>query len=529
MAGNGIPTVADVIVVGSGSGGAVVARRLVDAGAQVVLLESGGADLNPAIHDPGRLFELWDSEQDWGYRTVPQAACEGRELHWPRGKVLGGSSALNGMIYARGHRCDYDTWAYLGNEGWGYDDVLPLFKRSEDFDRGESDYHGAGGPLHVLSRYEPHPLIAAVAAAAQEAGIPFNDDHNGAVLEGVAFCQLNIKAGVRHGTAAAFLAPVADAPNLTLLTGAHAQRLLFEGERCTGVEVACDGSVSRIRAEGEVIVCAGTVESPKLLLLSGIGAAGDLRQLGIDVVADLPGVGRNLHDHLLSPVIHSASRAVPPPLPGLQPLHSHLFAHSRPGLPGPDIQPLFFHLPLYLEGMEGPPDGYTLMAGAIRPASRGTLRLASADPSAAPLIDPGVPELPGRRRRPRRRDRAVPRDRQPGRTRRVARTRALPGPGGGDAQGAERLRAQHRDHLPPPGRHLQDGRRRGRRRRSAAAGARRRGPARRRCLGHADRDLGQHARADGDDRRARGRARARGARREADERRRLISRCAGRA
>jgi choline dehydrogenase len=388
MAGNGIPSAADVIVVGSGSGGAVVARRLVDAGAQVVLVEAGGGDANPAINDPGRLFELWDSEQDWGYRTVPQAACADRELHWPRGKVLGGSSALNGMIYARGHRSDYDTWAYLGNAGWGYDDVLPLFKRSEDFDRGESAYHGAGGPMHVLSRYEPHPVISAMAEAAQEAGVPFNDDHNGERLEGVAFCQLTIKDGIRHSTAAAFLAPVADAPNLTVLTGAHAQRLLFEGERCTGVEILCDGELSRIRADGEVVVCGGTVESPKLLLLSGIGAADDLARLGIGVVADVPGVGRNLHDHLLSPVIHGASRPVPPPLPGLQPLHSHLFAHSRPGLPGPDIQPLFFHLPLYLEGMEGPPDGYTLMAGAIRPASRGTLRLASADPSAPPLIDP---------------------------------------------------------------------------------------------------------------------------------------------
>ena len=140
----------DVVVVGSGSGGAVVARRLVDAGASVLLLEAGATDDNPAIHDPPRLFELWDSEQDWGYRTVPQSACAGRELHLPRGKVLGGSSALNGMIYVRGHRSDYDTWAYLGNAGWGYDDVLPLFKRSEDFDLGPSDYHGAGGPLRVL-------------------------------------------------------------------------------------------------------------------------------------------------------------------------------------------------------------------------------------------------------------------------------------------------------------------------------------------------------------------------------------------
>ena len=164
----------------------------------VLLLEAGGPDVNPAIHDPARLFELWDGEQDWGYRTVPQAACAGRELHWPRGKVLGGSSALNGMIYVRGHRSDYDAWAHLGNDGWGYDDVLPLFKRSEDFDRGADEYHGSGGPLHVLSRYEPHPLIASAVAAAQEAGIPFNDDYNGAELDGVAFCQLTIKDGVRR-------------------------------------------------------------------------------------------------------------------------------------------------------------------------------------------------------------------------------------------------------------------------------------------------------------------------------------------
>jgi choline dehydrogenase len=386
--GNAIPSVADVIVVGSGSAGAVVARRLVDAGAAVVVLEAGGPDDNPALHEPSRLFELWDGEQDWGYRTVPQAACAGRELHWPRGKVLGGSSALNGMIYLRGHRGDFDTWAYLGNDGWGYEEVLPLFKRSEDFDRGASAYHGAGGPLHVLSRYEPHPFHAAVVAAAQEAGIPFNDDHNGESLDGVGFAQLNIKDDVRHGTATAFLAPVAGAPNLDVLTGARARRLLFEGGRCAGVEIEREGAVERIRAEQEVVVCGGTVESPKLLLLSGIGAADELGRLGIDVVADLPGVGRNLHDHVLCPVIHGASRTVPPAQPGLQALHSHLFARSRSGLPGPDLQPLFFHLPLYLEGMEGPPDGYTLMAGIIRPASRGSLRLASADPEAPPLLDP---------------------------------------------------------------------------------------------------------------------------------------------
>jgi len=378
----------DVVVVGSGSGGSVVARRLVDAGADVLLLEAGGPDENPAIHDPSRLFELWEGAEDWNYRTVPQAACAGRELSWPRGRVLGGSSALNGMIYVRGDRSDYDTWAYLGNAGWSYDDVLPLFKRSEDFDRGADAYHGAGGPTHVLTRYEPHPLTASVVAAAQEAGVPLNDDYNGESIDGVSFCQLTIEDGVRHGAFTAFVRPVLGAPNLTVRTGARATRLLLEGGRCTGVEVAADGALEQVRAAHEVVVCAGTVESPKLLMLSGIGDAAQLARHGLDVAIDLPGVGRNLHDHALSPVIYSASRAVPPPQPGLQQLHAHLFARSRAGLVGPDLQPLFFHLPLYLDGMEGPADGYTLMAGIIRPASRGTIALASADPADAPLIDP---------------------------------------------------------------------------------------------------------------------------------------------
>ncbi|HUJ91147.1 MAG TPA: GMC family oxidoreductase N-terminal domain-containing protein [Gaiellaceae bacterium] len=378
----------DVVVVGSGSGGSVVARRLVDAGASVLLLEAGGPDDNPAIHDPSRLFELWESPDDWNYRTVPQAACAGRELSWPRGRVLGGSSALNGMIYVRGDRSDYDTWAYLGNAGWSYDDVLPLFKRSEDFDRGANAYHGAGGPTHVLTRYEPHPVTAAVVAAAREAGIRLNDDTNGESIDGVAFCQLTIKDGVRHGAFTAFVRPVLGAPNLTVRTGARATRLLLEGGRCVGVEVAGDGAVEQVRAAHEVVVCGGTIESPKLLMLSGIGDAAELARHGIDAAVDLPGVGKNLHDHALSPVIYAASRTVPAAQPGLQQLHAHLFARSRAGLVGPDLQPLFFHLPLYLDGMEGPVDGYTLMAGLIRPASRGTIALASADPAAPPLIDP---------------------------------------------------------------------------------------------------------------------------------------------
>jgi choline dehydrogenase len=294
------------------------------------------------------------------------------------------------MIYIRGHRSDFDTWAYLGNDGWGYDDVLPLFKRSEDFDRGPSDYHGAAGPMRVITEYDPHPVIAAAVAAAQEAGVPFNDDHNGPELDGVGFTQLTIRDGVRDGTAPAFLRPVIGSGRLTVLTRARARRLLFEETRCTGVEILRDGSPETIAVAHEVVVSAGTIESPKLLLLSGIGDARELRAIGVESRVDLQGVGKNLHDHALSPVVYSAGREVPPTLPGLHFLHGHLFARSRPGLVGPDIQPLFFHIPAYLEeaGMSGPPDGFTLMGGVIRPASRGSLKLASADPEAEPLIDP---------------------------------------------------------------------------------------------------------------------------------------------
>jgi len=381
----------DYVVVGAGSAGSVVARRLLDAGATVTLVEAGGRDVLPAIHEPSRAHELWFSEVDWGYETEPQEACGGRRLHWPRGRVLGGSGALNGMIYVRGNRADYDAWAMLGCAGWGYEDVLPFFKRSEDFDAGESAFHGAGGPLRVISEFDPHPLTRAMVEASMEAGLPFNEDCNGARQDGVGYCQLTIRDGRRESGWSAFVAPVADDPRLTLVLDAPARRLRFEGTRCIGVEVERDGRAETIGAGVEVVVCAGAIGSPELLLRSGIGPGEALHDVGIGVRAHLPGVGENLHDHLLSPVIVGAARAVPDCLPGLQQLHMQLFWRSRGGLVAPDTQPLGFHMPMYDPSwMEGPADGFTLMGGLIRPASRGRLWLRSDDPAQPPAIDPGT-------------------------------------------------------------------------------------------------------------------------------------------
>jgi choline dehydrogenase-like flavoprotein len=380
-----------VIVVGAGSAGAAAARRLVDQGLKVLLLEAGGRDTNPAIHDPARAHELWFALEDWAYRTAPQLHAADRRLHWPRGKVLGGSSSLNGMIWVRGTRRDWDHWSYLGNAGWSWDDVLPLFRQIEDFDRGASELHGQGGPVHVISDYEPAAIHRSIVAAAQEVGIPFNDDHNGPEIDGVSYMQFSIREGIRQSTATAYLKPIAGQGDLRIVTGAHARRLLLEGDRCVGVEWVTDGGrLESAAASTEVIVSCGAIESPPLLMRSGIGPADHLGEIGIDVVVDLPGVGANLHDHLLSPVIFSAEREIGPPTPGLFAAQTHLWARSRPDLAGPDMQPIHFMVPLYEEWMEGPENGFSLMAGMIRPASRGTIRLSGTGLSDELVIDPRI-------------------------------------------------------------------------------------------------------------------------------------------
>ena len=361
---------ADVIVVGSGSAGAVVSRRLADAGARVLLLEAGGRDDNPAIHDPGRVHELWLSEVDWAYETVPQSHANGRRLAWPRGKVLGGSSCLNAMIWVRGAPEDFDTWAYLGADGWSWDDVRPVYERLES-------------ELQLLRSFEPDPIHRALAEAAQECGIPLNPDYNGETQDGVSFMQYTIRDGVRHSTTAAFLRDANQ--NLEIVTDAQAERLLFAGTRCVGVEWATGSAHA-----GLVVVSGGTVGSAELLLRSGIGPADHLLSVGIDVVADSPGVGENLHDHLLSPVIFSAERQIGPPSAGLPACQTHLFWRTRPGLPVPDIQPIHFMVPMYEDWMDGPPNGFTLLGGIVRPRSRGTLRLTGPGPGDPVALDPNV-------------------------------------------------------------------------------------------------------------------------------------------
>ena len=383
---------AELIVVGGGSAGAVIARRLVDAGAHVLLLESGAADTAPEIHDASQFLRLWETSAATRVHTEPQAQLGGRRLEWTFGHVLGGSSSINGMAWVRGAPADFDHWAYLGNVGWSYADVLPLFRRIEDFDRGASDLHGAGGPIAVTSRWRPSALHRAIVAGAAELGIPFNDDPNGRDPFGVYHLQFNIRDGRRQSTSATYLAGLAGEPRLEVLTGARVRRVLFDGARARGVEWEREGRIERADASREVVLCAGAIGSPALLLRSGVGPSAELARLGIGVRADLPGVGANLHDHVHVPLVFTTERPVEPSPDGVPSMQTNLAWRTHPGLPAPDLQTAFFGEPVYRDGMHGPPDGLTIAATIVRPASRGRLRLRTADPADPPLLDPATYE-----------------------------------------------------------------------------------------------------------------------------------------
>jgi len=406
----------DHIVVGAGSAGCVIARRLADAGRRVALIEAGGPDDNPAIHDPGRAWELWNSPQDYAYSTEPQEHSLKTSVFWPRGKVLGGSSALNGMIYVRGARADFDNWAYNGAAGWSYAEVLPFFKRSEDFEDGASAYHGSGGPLPVTRNHHPNPVSLAFLDACAAYGLPLNDDCNGEHILGAGLSQHTIKDGRRATAWNSFVLPVIDSPLLTVITGAQVDRLVLDGSgRAIGVRLSTAGRLffsrtkaadsppaprssgwpaGEVRCAGDVIVSCGVIGSAQLLLLSGIGPADDLRPLGIGVTADLPGVGANLHDHVLAPLLWESARTVPPGTANN--LEAQFFAASDPAMPAPDLQPLMSHFPMPVPGYPVPDygAGYAVVAGIIRPLSRGRLWLRSADPGEPPALDPHYLEEP---------------------------------------------------------------------------------------------------------------------------------------
>ena len=404
---------ADYVIVGAGSAGCVIANRLsARADTRVILLEAGGPDRNPWIHIPVGYFRTMHNPRlDWCYRTEPDPGLNGRQLDWPRGKVLGGSSSLNGLLYVRGQPEDYDRWRQMGNVGWGWDDVLPLFKRSEDQERGGDDYHGQGGPLAVSNMRLQRPICDAWVAAAQAAGYPFNPDYNGAEQEGVGYFQLTARNGRRCSSAVAFLNPVRNRSNLRIVTKAAARRILFEGKRATGVVYRdASGQDHTVKARAEVIVASGAIGAPHLLMVSGIGAASHLEDNGVPVVHDLPGVGQNMQDHLQARLVFKCNE------PTLNDEVRSLYNQARIALKyalfragpmtmaaslatgfmrtgdhveTPDIQ---FHVQPWSADNPGegvhPFSAFTMSVCQLRPKSRGEIRLASPDAAVYPKIHP---------------------------------------------------------------------------------------------------------------------------------------------
>lgn len=398
----------DFVIVGAGSAGCVLAARLTeDPGVKVLLLEAGGPDLDAAIQMPVAFPTLFKSHLDWGFQTVPQRHANDRGVHWPRGKVLGGSSSINAMIYIRGNPYDFDTWrdAY-GCKGWGYADVLPYFLRAEDQQRGASEFHGAGGPLRVEDLRYKSPAVRAWVDAARAAGLPANRDFNGAAQDGVGFYQVTQRRGRRWSAVDAYLRPALTRPNLTVLTGAVATSLAVEHGRATGVRYLLHGS-RHLATGGEVILSAGAIGSPHLLLLSGIGPAEDLRRHGIEVVLDAPEVGRGLQDHPNLAVSwkvpskkaiwegFSRTNAVLWEALGRGPIASNAaeaggFVRTRPGLSAPDLQYHVVSSPFEDQGLTEPTTReLTVLITPLAVGSRGAVTLRSRDPRHRPAIDPG--------------------------------------------------------------------------------------------------------------------------------------------
>jgi choline dehydrogenase len=378
----------DYIVVGAGSAGCALAARLSeDPQISVLLVEAGGPDTDELIRAPAAWPAMWGTAVDWAYETTPQARSAGQVHQWPRGKVLGGSSSLNGMVYLRGNPVDWDAWAYQGCSGWDYESLLPLMRGMEDVPGGDPRFRGVGGPLSPRPVARPNPISAAFVDAAAERGYAISDDLNGEVFEAAGYHDLLIKDGERESAASGYLRPLTERPNLTVSLHTTTRRLLIEDGLCVGVQVERDGAVEELRAKREVVLSAGTIGSPELLLRSGIGPAQELLDLGIEPVADVPGVGQNLHDHLLMGVLWEAAQPVPAPEYNLA--ESSMFLRSDAALKVPDLHFMCIHVPFHLPTFAPPVGSWTIAVGLVRPASRGSLRLTSADPTIRPSIDPG--------------------------------------------------------------------------------------------------------------------------------------------
>lgn len=397
----------DYIIVGAGSAGCVLANRLTeDAKTTVLLLEAGAADKRREIHIPIAFSKLLKTECDWAYYTEKQPYLNQRQFYWPRGKVLGGCSSINAMIYMRGNPSNYDHWQDLGNEGWSFSQVLHYFKKAENQERGASEYHGKSGPLNVANLRCINPISQAFVSAGVEAGLARNHDFNGRQQDGVGFFQVTQKKGQRHSTAAAYLKPILHRPNLTIQTHTQVTNLLFEGTRIVGLAYLQNGETHQIQVGKEVILSGGAINSPQLLMLSGIGAAEHLNALGIPLVVDLPGVGQNLQDHLAVPILYKCKQPVS--LENAKtttnllkyllfkqgPLTSSVaeagaFVKTQDSLSIPDIQ-LHFAPAYFINHGFTKPEGHGFTVGPmlLYPNSKGRITLRSSSPLEPPIIQP---------------------------------------------------------------------------------------------------------------------------------------------